>query len=872
MAADKAGGKSAVEVDGHRIALTNLGKVLYPDTGTTKAEVMEYYAAVSPVMIPHLADRPVTRKRWPDGVAAQPFFEKNLGHGVPAWVRRRALEHSDRTAQYPLVGSVADLVWLGQVAALELHVPQWVFDDQGERSNPDRLVFDLDPGPGITLADCAMVARTVRDALGSHGSALVPVTSGSKGLHLYLGLNGSMTSDEASAWAHALARAVERSMPDLVVSRMTKSLRTERVLIDWSQNNGNKTTIAPYSLRGKDVPMVAAPRTWDELEDPALAHLDYRQVLDRIDDMGDPMADLGRPVGRSLRTLRGTARRAAVAIREAADAAGVESAFDGPDPLAKYRSMRSADRTPEPVPEAGPVPRGNDDTFVIQEHHARRLHWDFRLERDGVLVSWAVPRGLPTDTRQNRLAVHTEDHPLEYATFAGTIPKGEYGGGEVTIWDAGTYRTEKWRDDEVIVVLYGERARGRYVLVRTEGSNWLMHLMKDQCGIDGESGGDGAAGADRSSSDGAAGADRTSGDGDAGADRTSGDGDAGSAGGDGTSRGARRSRGAPLPRDLAPMLASPGTLGRLGDGVWRMEAKWDGIRAIVELDRGALAAHSRAGNDLTAGYPELAELAEMLREHAVVLDGEIVALAENGAPSFSLLQQRMGLSKPRDVRAAAARVPVEYYAFDVLFLDGISLLDKSYDDRRRILQALHIDGEHCTVPPQLAGSPGDALDESRRRKLEGIVAKRADSTYQPGRRSGAWIKVKHWATQDVVVVGWKPGAGRREGGIGSLLLAIPNGDGSGTGAGALAYAGKVGTGFTDAMLDQLRAKLQPLRRKTSPVAGTVPAVDARDAVWVTPSLVGEVTYSEITRDGRLRQPAWRGLREDVPVDQVRREA
>jgi bifunctional non-homologous end joining protein LigD len=846
MAAEKTGAKPAVEVDGHRIGLSNLGKVLYPDTGTTKAEVIEYYAAVSPVMIPHLADRPVTRKRWPDGVASQPFFEKNLGHGVPAWIRRRALEHSDRTAQYPLVGSVADLVWLAQVAALELHVPQWVFDAEGERSNPDRLVFDLDPGPGITLADCAMVARTVRDALGRHGSALVPVTSGSKGLHLYLGLNGTMTSDEASGWAHALARAVERSMPDLVVSRMTKSLRTERVLIDWSQNNGNKTTIAPYSLRGKDAPMVAAPRTWDELDDPGLAQLDYRQVLERIDDLGDPMAELGRPVPGSVRTLRAAARRTAVTVRETAAAAGVERAFDGPDPLQQYRSMRSAERTPEPVPEAGPVPRGNDDTFVIQEHHARRLHWDFRLERDGVLVSWAVPRGLPSDTRQNRLAVHTEDHPLEYATFAGTIPKGEYGGGEVTIWDAGTYRTEKWRDDEVIVVLHGRRARGRFVLVRTEGNNWLMHLMKDQSGIDGDAaGGDGTSAGDVS-------------------------------GGGRPARGRGKPRAAALPRDLAPMLASPGTLDRLGDGVWRMEGKWDGIRAIAELDRGTLTVHSRAGNDLTGGYPELSELTRVLSEHSAVLDGEIVALAENGAPSFSLLQQRMGLSKPRDVRAAASRVVARYYVFDVLYLDGVSLLDKAYDDRRRILQALRIDGEYCSVPPQLAGTPDQALAESRRRQLEGIVAKRADSTYQPGRRSGGWVKVKLWATQDVVIVGWKPGAGRRAGGIGSLLLALPNGDaesadGAAGSADGMVYAGKVGTGFTDAMLDQLLATLQPLRRKTSPVSDTVPAVDARDAVWVTPKLVGEVTYSEITRDGRLRQPAWRGLRADVPVEQVRRE-
>ena len=858
---------AVVHTDGHRIALTNLDKPLYPSAGLNKADVIEYYAAVSPVMLPHIVDRPVTRKRWPDGVDAQPFFEKNLGKGVPSWVRRRSQQHSDRMVDYPLVDSTAGLVWLAQLAALELHVPQWFYSSRGHRENPDRLVFDLDPGPGTTLADCAMVARTVRDLLGRHGSGLVPVTSGSKGLHLYLGLNGTMTSEQASDWAHGLARGVERAMPDLVVSRMSKSLRAERILIDWSQNNGAKTTIAPYSLRGRHLPMVAAPRTWDELDDPGLTQLDHRELLARIDDLGDPMAALGRPVGgrRSAASLRTAGREAVRAVRDAAEQVGVSLAGDvsptrdtgavagagadpgggedppGDDRLATYRSKRSADRTPEPVPGSGPLPHGDDDTFVIQEHHARRLHWDFRLERSGVLVSWAVPKGLPTDAGQNRLAVQTEDHPLEYAAFAGSIPKGEYGGGEVTIWDAGTYRTEKWRDDEVIVVLRGGRVHGRYVLVRTDGSNWLMHLMKDQSGIDG--GGDGGDG----------------------------DGDGGGGGGDGgTGAGAARPRlpsgRARLPRDLAPMLAAPGQADRLGDGVWRLEGKWDGIRAIAELDHGEVRVHSRAGNDLTSGYPELVELADELSEHSAVLDGEIVALAANGAPSFELLQQRMGLTRPAEVRAAAARVPAHYYLFDVLYLDGVSLVGKAYDDRRRLLEALRVRTDHCEVPDQLAGPPAHALAESRRRKLEGIVAKRADSTYRPGQRSAAWIKVKLWATQDVVVVGWRPGQGRRAGGIGSLLLAMPDGDGR------LTYAGRVGTGFTDAMLDRLMDMLKPLHRKTSPVADTVPTADARDAVWVTPELVGEVTFSEITRDGRLRQPAWRGLRADVPVDQVRREA
>jgi bifunctional non-homologous end joining protein LigD len=824
-----------VVVDGHRIPLTNLDKVMYPATGASKADVIGYYAAVAGVMVPHVTGRPVTRKRWPDGVDATPFFEKNLGNGVPAWVPRREIQHSDRMVSYPLVGSAAALVWLGQSAALELHVPQWFFGPRGARHHPDRLVFDLDPGPGVGLAECAEVARSVREVLGRHGSELYPVTSGSKGLHLYLGLNGTMTSDEASDFAHRLAETVEKRLPDLVVSRMARSLRPGKVFIDWSQNSASKTTIAPYSLRGRDRPMVAAPRTWEELEDPALVHLDFQQVLDRIATVGDPMAALGRgesPDGAAaLAAMRATVERAGEQLRVSLPGPGA----GGSDRLKAYRAKRRADRTPEPVPApgihllpAGPAnrTRGNDDTFVIQEHHARRLHWDLRLERGGVLVSWAVPKGIPREPRVNHLAVHTEDHPLEYATFSGTIPRGEYGGGEMTIWDSGTYATEKWRDDEVIVVLHGSRAAGRYALIRTDGKNWLMHRMKDQTPESWDPG----------------------------------------------PRGSAR-RPLPPPPELAPMLATPGSLEDVEGGWanpagsregpnWRFEAKWDGIRAIATVVGGSVSLRSRVGNDLTPGYPELTELGGLLTEHSVVLDGEIVALGPNGAPHFGTLQHRMGLSKPADVAVARRAVGVLYYVFDVLFLDGVSLLRKSYDDRRRVLEAMRLHGKRVSVPAQLAGPASHALAESDRRHLEGIVAKRADSVYEAGRRSSAWLKIKLWRTQDVVVVGWRPGAGRRAGGIGSLLLAVNGADG-------LEYAGRVGTGFTDAALAVLLRRLEPLRRKTSPVATTVPPEDAGDAVWVRPALVGEVEYSEVTHDHRLRQASWRGLREDVPVGDVR---
>lgn len=268
--AGTAGDGQVVTVDGRAIKLTNLSKVLYPETGTTKGEVLAYYAEIGPFMLPHIADRPVTRKRWPDGVgvaddAGTVFFQKNLAAGTPDWVQRRTIEHHERSGEYPLVNDLATLTWLAQLAALEIHVPQWKFDPEGQSMNPDRLVLDLDPGPGAGILECAEVARQARAILAEIGHEPYPITSGSKGIHLYAPLDGKLTSHESSTLARELAQGLEAANPDLVISNMKRTLRDGKVFVDWSQNNPYKTTIASYSLRGRARPTVATPVTWDEV-------------------------------------------------------------------------------------------------------------------------------------------------------------------------------------------------------------------------------------------------------------------------------------------------------------------------------------------------------------------------------------------------------------------------------------------------------------------------------------------------------------------------------------------------------------------------------------------------------------------------------
>ncbi|MGK3952541.1 ATP-dependent DNA ligase [Microbacterium sp. I2] len=856
------GGEQLVRIGGRRLRITNLDKVLYPETGTTKGEVIDYYTRIAEVMIPHVVGRPVTRKRWPDGVGTEDdpgmvFFAKDLERGAPSWVRRMPIPHSTGAKDYPLVGDVPTLVYLAQVASLELHVPQWRFAPDGERGDADRLVLDLDPGPGVGLAECATVAGWARTILEGMGLEPYPVTSGSKGIHLYAALPPGQSSEQASALANELARAIEADHPDLVVSSMKKSERRGKVLIDWSQNNGSKTTIAPYSLRGRMHPTVAAPRTWEELDDPDLRHLDFTEVLERIEDLGDPMAPLGFH-------------------------AGGREAETGP--LAPYIAKRSADRTPEPVPRnpLGAAPTDDKPRFVIQEHHATRLHWDFRLERDGVLVSWAVPRGVPHSYKRNNLAVQTEDHPMEYAAFEGTIPAGEYGGGTVTIWDDGRYDLEKWRDDEIIATLEGRPGgplgRVRLALIRTEGegekSSWLLHRMKTDA--DGRPQPDGIPVEPSPQADAPHHGRHASARGDGAQKPHVSSGSHSSPDPQTGTRVNRKFNGVSestatraTVEDLKPMLSTSATpalarqaAARWGEPAW-VEAKWDGIRAVGVWDGSRLRLYARSGNDLTHRYPELTAVDAGLGDEPAVLDGELVALEPDGRPSFPLLQTRMNLERAGDIAREARRTPVRYYLFDVLAHDGDDLTGLPLHERRDVLEAIADDTVDAIAVPPVFDDVDAALEASRQLRLEGIVVKDPASRYVRGARAESWLKVKITHTQEVVIAGIRPGKGGRSGTFGSLLLGIPDADG-------LRYAGRVGTGFSDSTLASLMKKLLPLRVDDNPLIG-VPALDARDALWVRPELVGEVEYGEFTPGGILRHSRWRGLRPDKSPDEVRRE-
>jgi bifunctional non-homologous end joining protein LigD len=455
--------------------------------------------------------------------------------------------------------------------------------------------------------------------------------------------------------------------------------------------------------------------------------------------------------------------------------------------LEEYRKRRDFAATPEPD---GDVPAAADTRrFVIQEHHATSLHWDLRLEHEGVLASWALPRGIPPDPRQNRLAVRTEDHPLAYLEFEGEIPHGQYGAGEMSIWDAGTYETEKFREHEVIIVLHGERVSGRYVLFRTDGRNWMIHRMDPPE--------------------------------DPGREL--------------------------LPEGIAPMLAKAGSLPPHADD-WAFEIKWDGVRLLAYVQGGRIDLRGRSGLDMTATYPEVRELAATMGMVECVLDGEVVALDEGGVPRFELLQQRMNVTGDARIARLARTVPVRYHIFDLLFLDGRSAMSLPYRDRRRLLEALELDGPHWGTPASHVGAGREMLEFTRQHEMEGVIAKRLDSRYEAGRRSDAWVKIKHARRITLEIGGFTLGRDGRTGHIGAVVVGERLEDGT------LRCAGKAGSGLTSALIDALEAEL--VRRPTSPFgSGTIPA----GTTFVEPTHRAVIEFTEWTAARTLRHPTFKAL-------------
>jgi bifunctional non-homologous end joining protein LigD len=495
--------QATFQIEGRELKLTHLEKILYPETGFTKGQVIDYYIRVAPLVLPHLKDRPLTLKRYPNGVGAEFFYEKRAPKYRPAWFQTAEVK-SDRDPtgkiDYCLVNDLASLVWVGNLADLELHP---FLARRQDVECPTQIVFDLDPGAPADATDCAEVALWIRAVFEKMGLKCFIKSSGSKGLQIHLPLNTPTSYAITKPFARAFAVALQEAHPDRIVYDMKKTLRPGKVLIDWSQNDSSKTTILAYSLRARPHPYVALPLTWDEIaaclkkDDPKLVLVEAEKALKRFEKVGDLFAEvltlkqklpkdatakIAEIVAGTL--IEETPMKKSKSAAKPSPATKTKSSASTEKNLTRYHAKRDFKITAEPK-GAKKAPTSDAALFVIQKHDASHLHYDFRLAMDGVLKSWAVPKTIPTKKGEKHLAVQVEDHPLDYAGFEGIIPAGQYGGGTVMVWDTGTYRMlggtplEALHHGLLHFELKGKKLKGEWSLIRTDREptdkpKWLL--------------------------------------------------------------------------------------------------------------------------------------------------------------------------------------------------------------------------------------------------------------------------------------------------------------------------------------------------------------------------------------------------------------
>ena len=480
------GKKSSLEIDGLTLTVSNLDKVLYPEGGFTKAEVIDYYIKAAKFILPHLKNRPLTLKRYPDGVTGQHFYEKDAPSHTPEWVKiakvpRRGPKKGKRKSgeiHYVMMNDLPSLVWAANLASLEMHVLLARFP---KIHQPTSIVFDLDPGDPADVLDCARVSMWIRDLMEQFGLRTFVKGSGSKGLQLYIPLNTPTSYEKTQPFAKAIAELLEREHPEQVEAQMAKALRKGKVFIDWSQNSDFKTTVCVYSLRAKrERPFVSMPFTWEELErackkeDGSVFYLEPDEALKRMEKRGDlfePVLKLKQKLPAKFEKMIGE-----VKLPELQESNGEPKKRSKPRmrgvgdrSLNAYEAKRNFAETPEPPPKRKSSGKRQAPLFVIQKHQASHLHYDFRLEMDGVLKSWAVPKGPPFTRAERRLAMWVEDHPLDYANFEGIIAPGNYGAGTVMVWDTGTYEVMdgNFNQGKLHLMLHGKKLKGEWILVRS---------------------------------------------------------------------------------------------------------------------------------------------------------------------------------------------------------------------------------------------------------------------------------------------------------------------------------------------------------------------------------------------------------------------
>lgn len=765
------------QVGKRKLELSNLDKVLFPEDGIVKAEVIAYYLKIAPTILNHIKGRALTLIRFPDGIHGEMFYQKNRPEWAPKWLEFERLGKEEK--DYIIATEPASLVWLANLASLELHQlhsrrPNFEF--------PDYMVFDLDPPEGYSFERIGSLAFDLRAHVESFGYTAFVKTTGGKGVHICCPIEPKFDFHTVFESAQLIAQPFVDANAKETTLHIKKDARKGRVLIDIYRIRSGQSIVSPYSLRGRVGAPVSMPLKWEELE-VLKSPLEYNihNAIDKVLNDGDAWE------GIDAFAVELHNHRKRVVAKELP----VSKKRKTPAQLESYEKKRDFKKTPEPDAR---IVEGGGNNFVIHRHHASHLHYDLRLEQDGVLKSWAVPKGMPPHPGVKRLAVQTEDHPMKYLTFDGKIPKGQYGGGDMWIYALGKYTITKEKKDGFYFRLSSKELTGEYRIYQIKQKEYLLERV-DIPQVDF------------------------------------------------------------LKDEIAPMLSDSATTLPLNNEDYIYEVKWDGIRALISLEDGQLRIRSRNQNDITKQFPELLIADKAFRATNGLFDAEIVCLGKQGKPEFKKVINRLMASGDTNISKLSRSNPVYCYIFDCLYLDGRSLINEPLLQRKVWLKDAIKKDTPYRVSEWMEDGEG-LLEAARVHALEGIMAKRKDGRYIPGKRSDSWLKIKIRNTADCVVIGYNEGKGNRKDAFGGLHLAQWEGN-------ELVYRGKVGTGFDDATIKDIFSRIKKLKEIRKPVEGKV--LDEKVSTWVEPKIMIEVTYASLTPDENFREPVFVRLREDLMV-------
>ncbi len=767
------------QVGKRKIELTNLEKILFPDDEVSKAEVIAYYLNIAPTLLNHIKGRALTLIRFPEGVGGESFYQKNRPQYAPDWLEFVTL--GKEVKDYIIATEPASLVWLANSAALELHQ---LHSRKPTYDCPDYMVFDLDPPEGYNFKSLIPIALDLKSHIESYGYTPFVKTTGGKGIHICCPLEPRWDFSTVFDAAQLIAQPFVEQNPNDTTLHIKKDARKGRILIDIYRIRSGQSIVSPYSLRGRIGAPVSMPLSWDELtkiDNPKVFNI--RNALDKVLKDGDAWEGMDA-YAVELHTHR-------PAKKSKAKKMPISEKHKSPEQLETYSKKRDFEKTPEPK---AVVIDTSGNNFVVHRHHASHLHYDLRLEQNGVLRSWAVPRGLPPYPGVKRLAVQTEDHPMEYLTFDGKIPKGQYGAGEMWVYATGKYQITKEKKDGFYFRLNSKEITGEYRIHKTKEKEWLLERVDDpQINY--------------------------------------------------------------LHHIIEPMLSESADKPPKGND-YIYEVKWDGIRALIAVEAGQVKIRNRNERDITLQFPELLSGDKAFRANCALFDAEIVCLDKTGKPDFKKVISRLMSSGETNIQKLSKSSPVYCYIFDCLYLDGRAIINEPLLKRREWLKDAVRIGETPYRVSEFVEDGISLFEAAREHQLEGIMAKKSDGKYLPGKRSDVWVKVKIRNTRDCIIIGYTKGKGDRGQTFGALQIAEREGN-------VLQYRGKVGTGFDDAKIKEILQAMKQVKETKKPPNVLGKLFDEKLSTWIEPQLLVKISCSKITSDKMFREPVFVRLRLDL---------